>query len=214
MGRNATLLRGALLVDAVVFLTAALLNMGVWVPLGFAELRFAVPVWQAGIGEAIIGITLLVAGLTGWARLSWVTFWMSVVGIVFGLSSPRVQGAARDIHIVLVPLAIVVLMLQQLARLPVVPVPAGWRFQPIDADEVAAWLVELALGTPTGLAPAMGGPRVYELAALVRSYLQASHRRRPILPVRTPGGAARAFRAGANRPRIGRWAAGPGRTSS
>jgi hypothetical protein len=69
MGRNATLLRGALLVDAVVFLTAALLNMGVWVPLGFAELRFAVPVWQAGIGEAIIGITLLVAGLTGWARL-------------------------------------------------------------------------------------------------------------------------------------------------
>jgi uncharacterized protein YbjT (DUF2867 family) len=214
MGRNATLLRGALLVDAVVFLTAALLNMGVWVPLGFAELRFAVPVWQAGIGEAIIGITLLVAGLTGWARLSWVAFWMSIVGIVFGLSSPRVQGAARDIHIVLVPLAIVVLMLQQLARLPVVPVPAGWRFQPIDADEVAAWLVELALGTPTGLASAMGGPRVYELAALVRSYLQASHRRRPILPVRTPGGAARAFQAGANRPRIGRWAAGPGRTSS
>jgi hypothetical protein len=89
MGRNATLLRGALLVDAVVFLTAALLNMGVWVPLGFAELRFAVPVWQAGIGEAIIGITLLVAGLTGWARLSWVAFWMSIVGIVFGLSSPE-----------------------------------------------------------------------------------------------------------------------------
>ena len=32
-----------------------------------------------------------------------------------------------------------------LARLPVVPVPAGFRFQPIDAGEVAARLAELAL---------------------------------------------------------------------
>jgi hypothetical protein len=111
MGRNATLVRGALVVDAVVFLAAALLNLGVRVPLGLVELRFAVPVWQAGVGEAIIGLTLLAAGLTARARLAWVGFWLSVVGIVFGLSSPRVQGAARDIHLVLVPLAVVVLML-------------------------------------------------------------------------------------------------------
>ena len=38
---------------------------------------------------------------------------------------------------------------QQIAKLPVVPVPAGFRFQPIDADEVAARLVELTLGEPT-----------------------------------------------------------------
>jgi uncharacterized protein YbjT (DUF2867 family) len=87
---------------------------------------------------------------------------------------------------------------RQLARLPVVLAPAGWRFQPVDAGEVASRLAELALGPPAGLVPDLGGPRVYEMAELVRGYLGARGRRRPILPVRVPGKAARAFRAGAN----------------
>jgi uncharacterized protein YbjT (DUF2867 family) len=87
---------------------------------------------------------------------------------------------------------------RQMARLPVVPVPAGWRFQPIDTAEVAARLVELALGPPAGLVPDMGGPRAYEMAELVRGYLRARRKYRPILPVWLPGKAARAFRAGAN----------------
>ena len=62
---------------------------------------------------------------------------------------------------------------QQMAKLPVIPVPAGFRFQPVDSGEVAARLVELALGTPAGLVPEMAGPRVYEMAALVRGYLRA-----------------------------------------
>jgi hypothetical protein len=41
-------------------------------------------------------------------------------------------------------------------------VPAGIRFQPVDAGEVAARLVELSLGKPSGLEPDIGGPRVYE----------------------------------------------------
>jgi uncharacterized protein YbjT (DUF2867 family) len=90
------------------------------------------------------------------------------------------------------------LTIQQLARLPVVPVPAGWRVQPVDAGEVAARLVELALGAPAGLVADLGGPRIYELADLVRGYLRAQGRHRPILPVRLPGRAARAYRAGAN----------------
>ena len=85
-----------------------------------------------------------------------------------------------------------------LARLPVVPVPAGWRFQPVDAGEVADRLVELTLGPPAGLAPDLGGPRAYELAELVRGYRAATGRRRPVLPVPLPGRAARVFRAGAN----------------
>jgi len=93
---------------------------------------------------------------------------------------------------------LMLLVVRQLARLPVVPVPAGFRFQPVDTGEVAARLVELALGAPAGLVPDLGGPRVYELATLVRGYLQARGRRRPILPVRVPGKAARAVRAGAN----------------
>jgi uncharacterized protein YbjT (DUF2867 family) len=90
------------------------------------------------------------------------------------------------------------LVVRQLARLPVVPVPAGFQFQPVAAGEVAARLVELALGAPAGLVPDMGGPRVDELATLVRGYLWASGRHRPILPVRVPGRAARAFRGSAN----------------
>ena len=100
-----------------------------------------------------------------------------------------------------------------MARLPVIPVPAGFRFQPVDAGEVAARLVELALGTPAGLVPDMAGPRVYEMAELVRGYLRARSKHRPILPVRLPGKAARAFRAGANLAPDRPWAAGPGRTS-
>lgn len=93
---------------------------------------------------------------------------------------------------------LVLMVAQQMARLPVIPVAAGFRFQPVDAGEVADRLVELALGTPAGLVPDMAGPQVYEMAALIRGYLQAHRKRRPILPVRLPGRAARAFRAGAN----------------
>jgi uncharacterized protein YbjT (DUF2867 family) len=87
---------------------------------------------------------------------------------------------------------------QQMGKLPVVPIPAGFRFQPVDADEVAARLVELSLGEPSGLVPDMGGPRVYGAADLLRAYLRATKRRRPIVPVWLPGKAARAFRDGAN----------------
>jgi hypothetical protein len=87
---------------------------------------------------------------------------------------------------------------RQLAKLPVMPVPAGVRYQPVDADDVAARLVELSLGKPSGLVPDIGGPRVYELTELLRSYLRASHRHRLLMPVRLPGKAARAVRAGAN----------------
>ncbi|HEV8190404.1 MAG TPA: NAD(P)H-binding protein [Ktedonobacterales bacterium] len=89
------------------------------------------------------------------------------------------------------------LVARQMARLPVIPVAAGFRFQPVDTGEVAARLAELALGTPAGLAPEMGGPRVYEMAALLRGYLQAADKHRPIMPVPLPGKAARAVQAGA-----------------
>ncbi|MEX1078977.1 MAG: NAD(P)H-binding protein [Homoserinimonas sp.] len=90
------------------------------------------------------------------------------------------------------------LAVQQVAKMPVAPAPAGFRFQPIDADEVAERLVELALGEPAGLVPDMGGPRVYSMTDLIRSYLRVVRRRRPIMQLRMPGKAARAFREGAN----------------
>jgi uncharacterized protein YbjT (DUF2867 family) len=87
---------------------------------------------------------------------------------------------------------------QQMTRLPVVPVPSGFRFQPVDTGEVAARLVELALGAPAGLVPDLAGPRVYEMKELVGGYLRARGKHRPMVPVRPPGKAARAFRDGVN----------------
>jgi uncharacterized protein YbjT (DUF2867 family) len=85
-----------------------------------------------------------------------------------------------------------------MARLPIVPVPSGIRFQPVDSDEVAARLVVLALGEPSGVVPDIAGPRIYSMAELIRGYLQQIHRRRLLLPLPLPGHVARALRAGAN----------------
>ncbi|HYT13914.1 MAG TPA: NAD(P)H-binding protein [Candidatus Nitrosopolaris sp.] len=89
-------------------------------------------------------------------------------------------------------------MVRGMSKLPIVPLPARFRFQPVDADEVADNLVQLALGTPAGQAPDIGGPRIYDAEYLLRSYLKAVGKRRAILGVRMPGAAADAIRAGAN----------------
>jgi uncharacterized protein YbjT (DUF2867 family) len=95
---------------------------------------------------------------------------------------------------------LMMMVARQMARLPVIPVAAGFRFQPVDTGEVAARLAELALGPPAGLAPDMAGPRAYGMADLIRGYLRARGLRRRLAPVRIPGKAARAVRAGANLP--------------
>jgi uncharacterized protein YbjT (DUF2867 family) len=113
--------------------------------------------------------------------------------IVTGSGLPFTTLRATQFHDLILTVA------RMLAKLPVVPLPAGFRVQPVEADEVAARLVELALGEPAGRVPDMGGPRVYGAAELLRGYLRASkRRRRPVLPIWLPGKAARAFRDGAN----------------
>jgi uncharacterized protein YbjT (DUF2867 family) len=93
---------------------------------------------------------------------------------------------------------LVLMVAKQMAKLPVIPVPAGFRFQPVDTGEVADRLVELALGAPAGLAPDLAGPRVYTVPGLLHPYLRARGKRRPMVPVPIPGKAARAVRDGAN----------------
>ena len=85
-----------------------------------------------------------------------------------------------------------------MAKLPIVPVPSGARFQPVAADDVAERLVELALGEPACLVPDIAGPRIYPMADLIRGYLRTFGKHRALVPLRLPGRAARAFRAGAN----------------
>jgi uncharacterized protein YbjT (DUF2867 family) len=87
---------------------------------------------------------------------------------------------------------------RQMAKLPVIPVPAGFRFQPVDADDVAERLGELALGSPQGLVPDLAGPRIYPMAELIGSCLRGLGKFRLLLPAPIPGKAARAIRSGAN----------------
>ena len=75
--------------------------------------------------------------------------------------------------------------------------PSGFRFQPVDSGEVADRLVELALCEPAGRVEDIAGQRVYGMDELVRSYLEAADKSRPIVQIRMPGSAARAVRDGA-----------------
>jgi uncharacterized protein YbjT (DUF2867 family) len=112
--------------------------------------------------------------------------------VVAGAGIPWTTLRATQFHDLMLTTA------RGMAKLPLIPVPSGFRVQPVDADEVAARLVELALGEPAGLVPDIAGPRVYDLDDLVRAYLRASGKHRLLVPLRLPGRAAKAFREGAN----------------
>jgi uncharacterized protein YbjT (DUF2867 family) len=81
-----------------------------------------------------------------------------------------------------------------MAKMPVVPAPKVLRFQPVDARDVAARLVELALGEPVGRVPDLAGPQTYGIGELMRGYLNATGKRRPLMPFRIPGKVGRAYR--------------------
>jgi uncharacterized protein YbjT (DUF2867 family) len=92
----------------------------------------------------------------------------------------------------------ILVMVRGMSSLPVVPMPSGFRFQPIDADEVAARLADLTLGPPAGQVPDIAGPKIHDAEYLLRSYLAAVGKRRWIVNIPVGGGAAAAIRAGAN----------------
>ena len=91
---------------------------------------------------------------------------------------------------------LVLTMFGLLAKAPVAVVPRGIEVQPVDTGEVAERLAELALGEPAGRVPDLGGPRVERVDDLMRTYLTAVRRRRPILRLPLPGKAAATYRAG------------------
>ncbi|WP_295817182.1 SDR family oxidoreductase [uncultured Deinococcus sp.] len=87
-------------------------------------------------------------------------------------------------------------LLGGLNRLPVLPVPLGARFQPVDVQEVAVALARHA--ATAGRAPAeLAGPEVLTLRELARHWCAARHVRKRILEVPLPLPALRALAAGA-----------------
>ncbi|MBT2483537.1 MULTISPECIES: SDR family oxidoreductase [unclassified Microbacterium] len=101
---------------------------------------------------------------------------------------------AAQLHDFVLPVA------RSMARMPILPVPGGLRFEPVDGDEVAARLAELALGAPAGRVADLAGPEVLDVTQLVSAFRDATGAglRRGRLPIRLPGGIGRAYRAGDN----------------
>lgn len=82
------------------------------------------------------------------------------------------------------------------ARLPVMPLPTGFRFQPIDTGDVADRLAALAAGPPRGRVADMGGPQILDVRQLAGLYLMRTGKRRPLVSVPVPGAVARGYREG------------------
>lgn len=129
---------------------------------------------------------------TGRVPLGWFNSKLGAEQAVADSGVPWTTLRAAQFH------ELVLTAVEKMAKLPVVPVPGGLRFQPVDSREVAARLVELTLARPAGLVPDLAGPKVYGMADLAHGYLQARGKRRLMMPVRMPGKAGRAYRAGEN----------------
>ena len=79
------------------------------------------------------------------------------------------------------------LLLRGFSRMPgVTAVPFRWQFQPVDADEVARRVVEVALGEPAGLLADFGGPEVRTFKSVAESWLEARKARRRLVDLPLP----------------------------
>jgi uncharacterized protein YbjT (DUF2867 family) len=91
---------------------------------------------------------------------------------------------------------LIAFIIRMLAKPPVMAVPSGLSFQPVDVRDVGERLARLALGEPVGRAPDFGGPQARALDDLARSYLAIVGKRRLIVPIRLPGKVVGGIRAG------------------
>ncbi|MFI7386201.1 SDR family oxidoreductase [Streptomyces sp. NPDC049813] len=123
--------------------------------------------------------------------MAWFATQRAAEEVITGSGIPWTMLRAAQFH------DLVHLMVSKMAKLPLVPAP-GMRLEPVDARDVAQRLVELTLGEPAGLVAEMAGPKVYTMDDVVRRYLGATGRRRPVLGMRMPGKAGRAYREGVN----------------
>ncbi len=88
--------------------------------------------------------------------------------------------------------------LSMLVRLPFVFVPKDFKFQLIDAGEVAERMVQQAAAGPTGRLPDLGGPELLRFGDIARTWLQARRKRALLLPLPLFGRIAAGFRNGYN----------------
>jgi len=89
-------------------------------------------------------------------------------------------------------------LVERVAKLPVpiMVVPRG-TCQPVDVDDVAARLAELALGEPAGRVDDLGGPQIFSLARVVRDEMRRRGSHRPVVSTWFPGKVGAAIASGA-----------------
>jgi uncharacterized protein YbjT (DUF2867 family) len=88
--------------------------------------------------------------------------------------------------------------LQRLARLPVIPLPIDFQFQPLDPKEIADRLYRCLVEGPGGYLPDFGGPEVRSLGDLAQIYMEARGLQRRLVRLPPAGRIAEGFRRGYN----------------
>lgn len=94
-------------------------------------------------------------------------------------------------------------LLDTARRGPVLPVPMGWRLQPVDIGEVAAHVVELAGGPPSGGVVEFGGPEELSAADVARTWAGVRAPGTHVVATPVPGKLSAAFRDAAAVPTTG-----------
>lgn len=87
--------------------------------------------------------------------------------------------------------------LEPLSRVPfVMPLPAGWRSQPVEVGEVAERLAAAVAEGPRNETVDFAGPQALTLGEMARVWLEVRGIRRRILPLPIPGRMSTAMREG------------------
>ncbi len=78
-------------------------------------------------------------------------------------------------------------LLNRFSRVPgFTAVPFDWKYQPVDAREVAQKVTAAVLDAPRGMLPDFGGPAVHDLRSLARAWLDARASRRRLVNLPLP----------------------------
>jgi uncharacterized protein YbjT (DUF2867 family) len=88
-------------------------------------------------------------------------------------------------------------LLDSAKRGPVLPVPMGWRVQPVDVGEVAAHITEVVSAPPSGGVVEFGGPEDVSAADLARAWAGARAPGTHVVATPVPGKISAAVRDGA-----------------
>jgi uncharacterized protein YbjT (DUF2867 family) len=94
-------------------------------------------------------------------------------------------------------------LLESARRGPVLPVPMGWRVQPVDVGEVAGYVTQVCAAPPTRGVVEYGGPEDLSAADLARAWAAAKEPSAHVVATPIPGKLSASLRDGAALPTSG-----------